>query len=116
VVTKVEYLPKGAHPHFVVTNLSPQIVGDQALYEDRYCARGDMENRIKEQQLHLFADRTSTATFRANQWRLYLSSFAYLLMHALHRLGLAGTQVLRLAASVRITTRRVWLAFASGYA
>ena len=127
VVAKAEHLAKGPNPRFVVTNLAKQTAGAQRLYEDLYCARGDMENRIKEQQLDLFADRTSTATLRANQLRLYLSSFAYLLMHGLRRLGLAGTrwaraqcgtiraQILKLAASVRITARRVWLALASGY-
>ena len=118
VVAKAEYLAKGANPRFVVTNLDAKTVGAQALYEDLYCARGDMENRIKEQQLGLFADRTSTATLRANQLRLYLSSFAYVLMHGLRRLGLAGTRwakaqcttiratLLKLAASVRISARK----------
>ncbi len=127
VVAKAEYLAKGANPRFVVTNLDSRTAGPQALYEDLYCARGEMENRIKEQQLGLFADRTSTATLCANQLRLYLSSFAYVLMHGLRRLGLAGTRwakaqcttirakLLKLAASVRITTRKVWLSFASGY-
>ena len=111
----------------MVTNLDAKTAGAQCLYEELYCLRGEMENRIKEQQLDLFADRTSTATLRANQLRLYLSSFAYLLMHGLRRLGLAGTRwakaqcgtirtrILKLAAVVRITARRVWLAFASGY-
>ena len=127
VVAKAEYLAKGANPRFVVTNLDAKTAGARVLYEALYCLRGDMENRIKEQQLDLFADRTSTATLRANQLRLYLSSFAYLLMHGLRRLGLAGTRwakaqcgtirtrILKLAAVVRITARRVWLAFASGY-
>ena len=127
VVAKAEYLAKGPNPRFVVTNLDTDTAGAQVLYEDLYCARGEMENRIKEQQLGLFADRTSTATLRANQLRLYLSSFAYLLMHGLRRLGLAGTcwaraqcstirtRILKLAAVVRISARRVWLAFASGY-
>ena len=127
VVAKAEHLAKGPNPRFVVTNLDTKTAGAQTLYEDLYCARGEMENRIKEQQLDLFADRTSTATLRANQLRLYLSSFAYLLMHGLRRLGLAGTrwaraqcgtirtQLLKLAAAVRISARRVWLAFASGY-
>ena len=85
VVGKAEFLEKGANPRFVVTSLSPERLGARALYEDFYCARGDMENRIKEQQLGLFADRTSAATMRANQLRLYLSSAAYMLMHALTR-------------------------------
>ncbi|MDE0512615.1 MAG: IS1380 family transposase [Gammaproteobacteria bacterium] len=127
VVAKAEHLAKGPNPRFVVTNLDTKTAGAQRLYEELYCARGEMENRIKEQQLDLFADRTSTATLRANQLRLYLSSFAYLLMHGLRRLGLAGTrwaraqcgtirtQILKVSAHVRITARRVWLAFASGY-
>ena len=97
------------------------------LYEKLYCARGEMENRIKEQQLGLFADRTSAATMRANQLRLYFSSFAYVLMHGLRRLGLAGTQhakaqcttirlkLLKIGARVRITVRRVWLSFSDAY-
>ena len=91
VVGKAEFLDKGANPRFVVTSLSPERLGARALYEDFYCARGDMENRIKEQQLDLFADRTSAATMRANQLRLYLSAAAYMLMHALRRLGLKQT-------------------------
>ena len=85
VVGKAEFLEKGANPRFVVTSLSPERLGARALYEDFYCARGDMENRIKEQQWDLFADRTSAATMRANQLRLYLSSAAYMLMHGVVR-------------------------------
>ena len=92
---QAEFLEKGANPRFVVTSLSPERLGARALYEDFYCARGDMENRIKEQQLGLFADRTSAATMRANQLRLYLSSAAYMLMHALRRLGLKQTPLAR---------------------
>ena len=115
VVAKAEYLAKGANPRFVVTSLDARTAGARMLYEELYCIRGEMENRIKEQQLGLFADRTSTATLRANQLRLYLSSFAYLLMHGLRRLGLAGTRwaraqcgtirtrILKLAAVVRIS-------------
>ena len=91
VVGKAEHLSKGANPRFVVTSLSPAEYDARALYEDLYCARGDMENRIKEQQLALFADRTSTRELRANQLRLYFSSFAYVLMQALRRLALPGT-------------------------
>jgi hypothetical protein len=95
------------------------------LYEDFYCARGDMENRIKEQQLWLFADRTSTAYLRSNQIRLYFSSFAYLLVHALRRLGLKGTEMaraqcgtirlklLKIGAQIRITVRKIWVSMAS---
>ncbi len=127
VVGKAEYLAKGANPRFVVTSLSEQEAGAKVLYEQLYCARGDMENRIKEQQLALFADRTSTATLRANQIRLYFSSFAYVLMVALRRLGLAGTELakaqcdtirlklLKIGAQIRITVRKVWLALSESY-
>lgn len=73
VISKAEYLAKGANPRFVVTNLSQELIGATELYETHYCARGEMENRIKEQQLYLFSDRTSSATMRANQLRLYFS-------------------------------------------
>ena len=95
VVGKAEYLNKGANPRFVVTSLSKEAYDARTLYEDLYCARGDMENRIKEQQLALFADRTSTHELRANQLRLYFSSFAYVLMQALRRLALQGTALAR---------------------
>jgi DDE family transposase len=126
VVGKAEHLPDKSNPRFVVTSLSSEEWDARALYEDLYCARGDMENRIKEQQLYLFADRTSTATMRANQIRLYLSSVAYLLLHALRRLGLKGTtmaraqchtirlKLLKIGAQVRVTVRKVWLSLASG--
>ena len=118
---------KGANPRFVVTSLSPERLGARALYEDFYCARGDMENRIKEQQLDLFADRTSAATMRANQLRLYLSSAAYMLMHALRRLGLKQTtlaraqcqtirlKLLKIGAQVRLTVRHVWISMSEAY-
>ena len=127
VVGKAEYLSKGDNPRFVVTNLSPRKASARRLYEKLYCARGDMDNRIKEQQLDLFADRTSTHTMRANQLRLYFSSFAYVLMQALRRLGTAGTALARaqcstlrlklfkVAARIRITNRRVWLSFSQAY-
>ena len=114
------------NPRFVVTSLSLSQVDARTLYEDVYCARGEMENRIKEQQLMLFADRTSAATLRANQLRLYCSSVAYVLLAALRRLGLAGTALaraqcttirltlLKIGARIRITVRKVWLALASG--
>ena len=99
----------------------------QPLYEDFYCARGDMENRIKEQQLDLFADRTSAATMCANQLRLYLSSAAYMLMHALRRLGLKDTplaraqcqtirlKLLKIGARIRLTVRTVWISMSEAY-
>ena len=127
VVGKAEFLAKGANPRFVVTSLSPERLGAQALYEDFYCARGDMENRIKEQQLDLFADRTSAGTMRANQLRLYLSSAAYMLMHALRRLGLKDTamaraqcgtirlKLLKIGARIRLTVRNVWISMSEAY-
>ena len=92
MVGKAEWLPglRGDNPRFVVTSLPPDQVGAQALYEDLYCGRGEMENRIKEQQLWLFADRTSTATMRANQLRLTFATFAGVLMTLLRRVGLQG--------------------------
>ena len=88
VIGKAEHLRKGENPRFVVTSLCSEEISPRELYENLYCARGEMENRIKEQQLDLFADRTSTAEFRANQIRLYFSTVAYLLLHSLRRLGL----------------------------
>ncbi len=125
VVAKAEHLAKGPNPRFVVTSLGREVAGAQRLCEVLHCARGDMENRIKERQLDLFADRTGTATLRANQLRLHLSSFACVPMHGLRRLGFAGTRwaraqcgtlrskLLKVAARVRITARRVWLSFPS---
>ena len=93
VVAKAEHLEKGANPRFVVTSLSAEQMEARALYEELYCAPGEMENRIKEQQLALFADRTSTELMRSNQLRLYFSTFAYQLMQGLRRLGLKGTEM-----------------------
>jgi hypothetical protein len=127
VVGKAEHLDKGANPRFVVTSIALEQIDAQTLYEQTYCARGDMENRIKEQQLWLFADRTSSGKMRANQLRLYFSSVAYLLMQALRRLGLRGTQMataqcntirlklLKVGAQVKVTVRKVWVSLAGGY-
>jgi hypothetical protein len=126
VIAKAEHLEKGSNPRFVVTSLSPQVWEAPALYGELYCARGEMKNRIKE-QLSLFADRTSTAFLRSNQVRLYFSSVAYLLVEALRRLGLAGTEwaraqcdtlrlkLLKIGALIRITVRKVWVSLAEGY-
>jgi hypothetical protein len=123
VIAKAEHLDKGANPRFVVTTLQDD---PKMLYEKVYCARGEMENRIKEQQLSLFADRTSAATMRANQIRLWFSSVAYLLMQAVRRLALKGTQMekaqcqtirlklLKIGAHVKITVRKVWVSLAEG--
>jgi hypothetical protein len=128
VVAKAEYLAKGENPRFVVTSLTPEQAAAQHLYETIYCARGEMENRIKEQQMGLFADRTSTASLRSNQIRLYFSSIGYCVMEALRRLGLAGTKMARaqcttirlrlfkIGARIRITARKIWISLASGYA
>lgn len=127
VVGKAEYLAKGANPRFVVTSLSKAEHTAQALYEKLYCARGDMENRIKEQQLDLFADRTSTSWLRSNQLRLFFSSVAYVLLNELRRVGLKGTELahaqcatirnklLKIGALVSVSVRRVWVRFASAY-
>jgi hypothetical protein len=126
VVGKAEYLDKGENPRFVVTSLPEKAWPGQKLYEQLYCARGEMENRIKE-QLSLFSDRLSTATMRANQLRLYFSSLAYVLLQALRRLALAGTEwaqaqvgtlrlrLLKIAAQVRITARRIWVRYSCAY-
>jgi hypothetical protein len=127
VVGKAEHLAKGANPRFVVTSLPITAVSAQVLYEERYCARGDMENRIKEQQLMLFADRTSAHTMRANQLRLYFASFAYVLLAALRRLGLAGTtlaqaqcdtlrlKLLKIGAQLTLSVRRLYLSLSASY-
>jgi hypothetical protein len=126
VVAKAEHLEKGENPRFVVTSLGGEQWPAQALYEQQYCARGDMENRIKE-QLMLFSDRTSTHYLRSNQLRLYFSSLAYVLLQMLRRLGLAGTELakaqcatirlrlLKIGALIRITVRKVWVSLAGGY-
>ncbi len=123
VIGKAEHLAKGANPRFVVTSLSATAYEARALYEDLYCARGEMENRIKEQQLSLFADRTSTHEMQANQLRVYFSSFAYVLMQTLRRVGLKGTTMakaqchtirvtlFKIGAQIRVSVRRIWIAF-----
>ena len=125
VVAKAEWTNGEANPRFIVTSLSKAETSARFLYEKVYCARGEMENRIKECQGDLFADRTSTATLCANQLRLWLASFAYALLCALRRIGLAHTQfaeatcgtirlkLLKLAGLVRVSARRVKFALAS---
>jgi hypothetical protein len=127
VVGKAEYLAKGANPRFIVTSIASGEKDARTLYEDFYCARGDMENRIKEQQLGLFGDRTSTAWMRSNQLRLYFSSFAYILMQTLRRLGLQGTELaqaqcdtirlklFKIGAQIEVTVRKVWISFSESY-
>jgi hypothetical protein len=125
VVAKAEWTNGEANPRFIVTSLNKADTSARFLYEKVYCARGEMENRIKECQGDLFADRTSTATLCANQLRLWLASFAYALLCAVRRIGLAHTQfaeatcgtirlkLLKLAGLVRVSARRVKFALAS---
>ena len=127
VIGKAVHSDKGENPRFVVTTLGRRHYKPRQLYEQIYCARGEMENRIKEQQLDLFADRTSTHHFRANQLRLYFTSFAYVLMQALRRIGLKGTKVakaqagtirlklLKLAGRITVSVRRVRLYLNDNY-
>jgi len=126
VIAKAEQIEGKENPRYLVTSLDKEAWSAQKLYERLYCARGEMENRIKE-QLSLFADRMSTETLRANQLRLYFSSLAYVLVEALRRLGLAGTEwaeaqadtirlkLLKIAAQVRITARRIWVRYSCAY-
>src|SRR3954471_4051226 len=126
VVGKAEHLDKGANPRFIVTSLSAEPWAARALYEDLYCARGEMENRIKE-QFQLFADRLSTHWLWSNQLRLYLSAFAYVLVDSLRRLALASTtlaqaevntirlRLLKIGAVVKISVRRVWVSLSSAH-
>lgn len=125
VVAKAEHTQGEANPRFVVTSLGRERADARALYEDLYCARGEAENRIKECQLDLFADRTSTATMRANQLRLWFASMAYVLLEALRRIGLKATRLsdatcgsirlklLKIGALVTISVRRIKFAMAS---
>ncbi|HTR14360.1 MAG TPA: IS1380 family transposase [Roseiarcus sp.] len=127
VIAKAEWTRGEANPRFIVTSLKAAETDGRFLYEKVYCARGDMENRIKECQGDLFADRTPTATMRANQLRLWFASFAYVLICAVRRVGLAHTQfaeatcgmirlkLLKLAGLVRVSARRITFALASAY-
>ncbi len=124
VLVKAEHSDRGANPRFVVTNLNGQA---QALYDGLYCARGEMENRIKEQPLGLFSDRTSCHAWWANQFRLLLSSMAYVLFETLRRVGLKGTELaraqvstlrlrlLKIGAVVTRNTRRIRLWLSSSF-
>jgi len=126
VVAKAEHIDGKTNPRFVVTSLTSEECAAQPLYEQRYCGRGEMENRIKE-QFSLFADRVSAETMRANQMRLYLSAMAYILVSGLRRLGLQGTELekaqvstirtklLKIGAQIRVTVRKVWVSMASSY-
>ena len=126
VVAKAEHIDGKQNPRFVVTSLKSEEWTAQGLYEKLYCARGDMENRIKE-QFSLFADRVSAETMRANQMRLYLSTMAYVLVSGLRRLGLKATELaeaqvstirtklLKIGAQIRVTVRKVWVSMSSSY-
>jgi hypothetical protein len=126
VVAKAEHIDGKENPRFVVTSLTANDWDGRKLYEELYCARGDMENRIKE-QFSLFADRVSTESIRANQMRLYLSAMAYILVSGLRRLGLKATELseaqvstirtklLKIGAQIRVTARKVWVSMASSY-
>lgn len=127
VVAKAEWTGDKANPRFVVTSLKRRERSARSLYEDIYCARGEMENRIKECQADLFSDRTSTARMKANQLRLWFASMAYVLICALRRIGLANTQfanascgtirlkLLKVGARVLVSVRRIRFAMASGH-
>ena len=126
VVAKAEHIDGKENPRFVVTSLKAEKWAAQVLYEELYCARGEMENRIKE-QFNLFADRVSSETIRANQMRMYFSTMAYVLVCGLRRLGLKGTEMetaqaatirtrlLKIGAQVRVSVRRVYLAMSASY-
>jgi Transposase DDE domain group 1 len=126
VVAKAEQILGKENPRYVVTSLPVAAWPTQQLYEQLYCARGEMENRIKE-QLSLFSDRMSTESLRSNQLRLYFSSLAYVLVEALRRVGLAATEcaeyqvetirlrLLKIAAQVRITARKIWIRYTKAY-
>lgn len=127
VVAKAEQIEGKENPRYVVTTLGAQAWPARRLYEKLYCERGEMENRIKE-QMSLFADRLSAETMRSNQLRLYLASLAYVLVHGLRRLALKGSRwaeaqvgtirlrLLKVAARVRVTARRIWVSYSSAYA
>jgi hypothetical protein len=126
VVAKAEHIDGKSNPRFIVTSLAAESWEKRSLYEETYCARGDMENRIKEQFV-LFADRVSASTMRANQLRIYFSVIGYTLMNGLRRLGLRATalataqvgtirlRLLKIGALVRVTVRKVWVRMASSY-
>ena len=124
---EAEWTRQGPNPRFVISNLAAEEFPARGLYEQEYCGRGNMENRIKEQKLDLFADRASTESLRTNQLRLWFSTLAYLLMNQLRRVGLAGTELARancgtirlrlfkIGAVIRVTVRRVWVSLSSAY-
>jgi hypothetical protein len=126
VVGKAEHLSRGANPRFVVTSLTSEAWEARALYEELYCQRGEMENRVKE-QFQLFSDRLSTHWLWSNQLRLSLSAFAYVLIDTLRRVGLPGTEMaraeantirlrlLKIGAIVRVSARKIWVSLANAH-
>jgi hypothetical protein len=127
VVGKAEHLKKGENPRFIVTSLSKEYLKAKELYEKLYCARGEMENRIKEQQLSLFSDRTSTAIMRSNQLRLWFSCVAYIILNEIRNVGLKGTRfekyqcdnirlkVLKIGAEIKVSVRRIYVSLSESY-
>jgi hypothetical protein len=127
VIAKAEWTQGAANPRFIITNLKAVTYSGQDLYENFYCARGNMENRIKEQQLDLFADRTSTAFMRSNQIRLWFSTLAYLLINQLRKVALKGTELakatcgtirlrlLKIGTLVKVSVRRIYLSMSSAF-
>jgi hypothetical protein len=127
VVGKAEHLKQGENPRFIITSLSKEYLKAKELYENLYCARGEIENRIKEQQLYLFSDRTSTAIMRANQLRLYFSCVAYIILNEIRNVGLRGTKfekyqcdnirlkILKIGAEIKVSVRRVYVSLSESY-
>ena len=127
VIGKAEWTQGSANPRFIITHENPLEFDARELYEKEYCGRGEMENRVKEQQLDLYADRTSSGTMRANQLRLWFSTLAYLLLNQLRRVGLKGTELaratcgtirlrlLKIGAVVRVSARRVRVSLSSAW-
>lgn len=127
VIGKAEWTQGEANPRFIITNENPMEFDPRELYEKEYCGRGDMENRIKEQQMDFYSDRTSTGTMRANQLRLWFSMLAYLLVNQLRRVGLEGTELaratcgtirtrlLKIGALVRVSVRRIAVSLSSAW-
>ena len=127
VVAKAEQLPGKSNPRFVATSYTPQQCSARELYEQEYCARGEMENRIKEYQLDLFGDRASAGTLRANQLRLWEAGVAYLLICELRAVGLAGTEferaqagtirtrLMKVGALITVSVRRIRVALSSSF-
>ncbi len=128
VIAKAQWTNGEPNPRFILTNLASTQHQSAALYEALYCARGEMENRIKEQQLDLFADRTSTHWMRSNQLRLWFSTLAYLLLNQLRSVALVGTELaqsccgtirlrlLKIGAVVKVSLRRVCVSLSSAFA